>query len=96
MSEYIVEIAGNLNLAQITLAIDGEEATGSEFIKSSLSYHENKITNLATFKDLPIGHVPAQQVVLVKHGDPTPGGKKAIWAGVMLVSGNNMATTACR
>ena len=55
MADYNVEIDGSNTLQQIELAIQGEEATGSEFLRSSVSYHENVIANLATFNDLPPG-----------------------------------------
>ncbi len=96
MDEYIVEIDGGISLTEIENAIQGEEAIGAEFLRSGISYHENAITNLATFNDLPPGQRPQKDVVLVKQGDPAPSGKKNIWAGVMLVSGSNMAVSAYR
>ncbi len=96
MANYSVEIKGNNSLSNIALAIAGEEATGAEFVRSSISFHESEITNLATFNDLPPGQRPQTPLVLVKQGDPAPVGKPAVWAGVMLVSGANMAITAYR
>ena len=94
MAEYIVEIEGSNSLQDIELAIAGEEATGSEFLRSSISYHGHTITNLVTFNDLPPGQRPRIHPVLIKQGDPPPSGKTSIWAGVMVVSGSNMAVAA--
>jgi hypothetical protein len=96
MAEYIVEVQGTNSLKNIELAIQGEEATGAEFLRSSISYHDNAITNLVTFNDLPPGKRPKTRLKLVKHGDPAPEGQVSIWAGVMLVSGTNQAVTAYR
>jgi hypothetical protein len=96
MAEYIVEVEGSNSLQNIELAIAGEEATGAEFLRSSISYHEHVITNLVTFNDLPPGQRPQTRLALVKPGDPSPSGKTSIWAGVMLVSGSNMEVGAYR
>jgi hypothetical protein len=96
MAEYIVEIEGSNSLQNIEQAIAGEEATGAEFLRSNISYHEHAITNLVTFNDLPPGQRPQTPLVLVKQGDAPPSGKVSIWAGVMLVSGTNTAVDAYR
>lgn len=96
MSDYIVEVQGSNSLHQIELAIAGEEATGSEFRRSNLSFHDGRVTNLLTFKDLPPGQRPHTPIVLVRHGDPVPSNKLSVWGGVMLVSGSNVAVSAFR
>ena len=96
MAEYIVEVAPNLSLPQVELAIQGEEATGAEFLRASISFHENAITNLVTFNDLPPGQRPNPLVVFVKHGVAAPSGKASIWAGVVVVAGSNQAIVAYR
>lgn len=96
MAEYIVEVEGAHSLNDIELAIQGEEATGAEFTKSSISYHEQAITNLVTFNDLPPGQRPKTRLKLVKQGDPAPLGLTSVWAGVMLVAGANQAVAAYR
>lgn len=96
MSDWIFELEGTMSLADIESAIANAEAGALEFVRSVLSYHENRFTNLATFKRLPAGTLPAAGLVLVKHGQALPAGKAAVWSGVMLVSGSNMAVTACR
>lgn len=95
MSDYIVEIDGKNELQQITGQIAGEEAGGSEFVSSSISFHEGKVTNLATFKELPPGTRP-KALTLVKQGTTAPANTQAVWSGVMLVSGTNTAVQACR
>ena len=96
MSEYIVEIPGSNSLQDIERAIAGEEATGAEFQSSNVSFYENVITNLVTFKDLPPGQRPQSSLVLIKQGAPIPSGKTHIWGGVMLVTGSNTAVASYR
>ncbi len=96
MAEYIVEVEGTNSLNDIELAIQGEEATGAEFARSGISYHEHAITNLVTFNDLPPGQRPKTRLKLVKQGDPAPQGLTFVWAGVMLVAGSNQAVAAYR
>ena len=96
MSNYITEIKGDNSLANITLAIAGEEATGAKFVESSISFHAGAVTNLVTFEDLPPGQRPKTPLVLAQQGAPAPPGNSTVWAGVMLVSGTNMAVVASR
>ena len=96
MAEYIVEVDGTNSLKEIELAIQGEEATGADFLRSSISYHEHVITNLVTFNNLPPGQRPKMRLKLGKQGDPVPEGQMSIWGGVMLVSGTNQAVAAYR
>lgn len=96
MSNYITDVKGDNSLANIALAIAGEEATGAKFVESSISFHAGAVTNLITFEDLPPGQRPKKPLVLVKQGEPAPTGNSTVWAGVMLVSGTNMAVVASR
>lgn len=96
MAEYIVEVEGSNSLKDVELAIAGEESTGAEFVRSSISYHAHVITNLVTFNDLPPGQRPPVHPVFIKQDDPVPAGKQPVWAGVMLVSGSNVAVVAYR
>jgi len=96
MSEYITEINGANSLKNIELAIAGEEATGAEFLRASISFHGGAITNLITFNDLPAGKRPASRLVLVTQGEAAPAGKTNLWAGVLLVAGTNTAVIAYR
>lgn len=96
MSEFIVEVEGSNSMDQIERAISGLEATGAEFVRSSISFHEGKITNLATFNDLLPGERPQNPLIFVEHGDSMPDGKPAIWAGVLLVAGALVAISAHR
>ncbi|MBR7779532.1 hypothetical protein [Undibacterium rugosum] len=96
MSTYIVEVDPQLTLDDISLAIAGEEATGAEFQRVALSFHENRITNLVTFNDLPPGKRPTPQILFLAEKAAAPAGKKLLWAGVMLVSGTNTAVKAYR
>ena len=96
MGEYTVEVEGINSLQNIQLAIAGEEATGAEFIRSTLSRHESKFTNLVTFNDLEPGQRPQSELVLIKQGQQAPSGKNQVWSGVLLVSGSNESIIAYR
>jgi hypothetical protein len=43
------------------------------------------VTNLVTFRDLPIGQVPPEPTLLAADQPPPPG-KQQEWSGVMLAS----------
>lgn len=95
MSDYPVEISGEYDLEQINLQISGEEAGASEFISSSISFHEEHITNIAKFKELEPGTV-LKKLTLVKHGEEPPADTAQIWSGVMIVSNKNEVVSAYR
>ncbi len=96
MSNYMVEIKGGNSLPNIELAIAGEEASGAKFLHSTISFHGGAVTNLVTFEDLPPGQRPSRPLLLAKHDAPLPAGNATVWAGVMLVSGSNLAVIASR
>lgn len=95
MDEFIINIQGNNSLEEILLMINGVEGAGAVFLKSSLAYHENEITNLATFQDLPPGQRP-KRLTLTKGGATPSDGMTQVWAGIMLIGGRNVAVTAFR
>ncbi|MBM4040034.1 MAG: hypothetical protein FJ290_16135 [Planctomycetes bacterium] len=95
MAEYLVEIEGKWDLEQINLQISTEEAGASEFLGSSVTWHEGRVTNIAKFKELPPGQRP-KTITLVKHGGQQPPNTKKVWEGVMVVSGTNEPVTAYR
>lgn len=95
MAEYDVEIEGRYDLDQINLQIAGEEAGASEFRSSRIAVHNNQVTNIVTFRELPAGTVP-KPLKVVKHGDPQPSGTEQGWSGVMVVKGTNTAVAAYR
>jgi hypothetical protein len=95
MAEYLVEIEGKYDLPQINLQISREEAGASEFVCSNISFYENRVTNIAKFKELAAGTVPAK-LTLVKQGDQPPAQSQRVWSGVMVVSGTNEALSAWR
>lgn len=96
MSEYITEVNGSASLDEIERAIAGEEVAGAEFLRAGISFHDDNITNLVTFNDLPPGHRPASRLTLVLQGSTPPDKKKTVWAGVLLVAGTNRAVVAYR
>lgn len=95
MSEYTVEIEGKWNLQEITELISDEELSPVEFVSSSISFQEGRITNIATFKKLKRGTF-ANKLTLVKHGEAQPDGTVEVWSGVMIVAGTNEAVSAYR
>ncbi|MGD8786060.1 MAG: hypothetical protein PVJ60_01440, partial [Phycisphaerales bacterium] len=95
MCEYLVEIGVTHNLEQINLQISGEEAGASEFISSSISFHDGHITNIVKFKEIEAGTVP-KKLTLVKHDEEPPSNTAHVWSGVMIVSDTNEAISAYR
>ena len=85
MSEFIVEIKGEFSTDQIGLQIRDEELSFARFLRSSIGTHEGRVTNLVTFRDLPIGQVPPEPILLAADQPPPPG-KQQEWSGAMLVS----------
>lgn len=95
MSDYKVEIEGIYELDQINIQIAGEEAGASEFISSEVTSRNNKITNVATFRELSAGTVP-KELKVVKQNDSQPSGTVLAWSGVMIVKGTSTAVRAYR
>ncbi len=95
MSDYEVEIAGKYDLDQINLQISGEEAGASEFKSSKVSTHDNQVTNIVTFHELPAGILP-KPLKLIKESDPQLPVTQKIWSGVMVVKGTKITVTAYR
>ena len=94
MSEYLVKIDVQHALDQINLQVSDEEATGSEFLKSSISSHEGRVTNLATFKRRSDA-VP-YAIKLLEHDAKPPEGMELVWSGAMVVKGANTTVSAYR
>lgn len=89
MSEYIVEIEGKYPLDQIELQIRSEELGFSQFVSITIGYHGGRVTNLATFKELPEGAPPKQpSLTTAEPGQAPPAGKVLVWSGTMLAGGN--------
>jgi hypothetical protein len=96
MSKYKTEIDPNNSLQNIQLAIQGEEATGAEFISSNIEINNSINTNVAVFNDLPPGARPYSKLILLNSGAASPLGKKLVWSGVMIVSGSKQLISAYR
>jgi len=95
MSDYKVEIEGSYDFDQINIQIAGEEAGASEFISSEVASRSGKVTNVATFRELPAGTVP-KELKVAKQNDPKPSGTVLAWSGVMVVKGTSTAVCAYR
>src|ERR1051325_736512 len=68
MADYIVEIDGSRNLAQIELDIQGEELGYSQFKTIEIGTYGGKETNLVTFTEVET--CPQPPVKVRKAGDP--------------------------
>jgi hypothetical protein len=95
MADYLVEIQGIHELAQINLQIRGEEAGASEFLSSDIAFYGGQITNIVRFRELAPGTI-LKTLRLVKHDDPQPPGTQRVWSGVMIVQGTTEAVAAFR
>ena len=95
MSTYLLEISPDSSLPQIEASVAAEEAGAVKFVSSSISFHDGRITNLATFETLPPGTVP-KHLHFLKADDPAPANTTPGWAGVMVVSGTTTAVATYR
>lgn len=95
MSSYIIELDPTSTIDQITNAVRFEEAGSAKFIKSEISFYNNRATNLAVFEALQPGLV-LPSITFVRAGTPIPAGAQQVWAGVMIVDGTNAAVCAYR
>ena len=95
MSEdnYMVEIIRS-TLDEYTNRVRNEEAGASEFIDNLVSAAGGKVANIATFKELGPGQVPAKPS-FVKLGE-LPADKPAVWTGVVVIAGRNTAVQMFR
>lgn len=90
---YMLEIVPS-TLAGYQSRVANQEAGGSEFVDSRVSPLDNRSTNLAMFKHLAPGQPPATPG-FVKLGE-LPAGKTALWTGVVLIDGRNLAVQMFR
>lgn len=95
MSDYLLEISGDYDLATINLHIRYEEQSPSMFLESHLSFHAGAFTNIAKFRELPANDEPREFKLLLA-GDAAPAGFKSVWSGIMLVNRKNDMVTAYR
>lgn len=96
MNTYIVEIAGSHTVADFSNIIRSEELTFSEFLRSSISTFEGRVTNLVTFVDLSESATIPPVAFIIEANKPAPGGKALKWSGPMLVKGVAMAVAVYR
>lgn len=93
--QYILEIPADRSLVQIENSIKFEEQSPSYFIKSSLSWHNGKFTNLVTFEELADDAEPGK-FKLALATDPAPTDFALVWSGPMIVSGTNTMVSGYR
>lgn len=95
MSDYLLEISGDSDLATIELQIRYEEQGPSMFLESHLSFHAGAFTNIVKFRELPASDEPREFKLLLA-GSPAPTGFKPVWSGIMLVNRTNEMVVAYR
>jgi len=95
MSTYLLQIDA-VDLNDYADQVNSEEAGASQFQSSSVSYHQNSLTNIATFIELPPGQRPKTKLQVVNKGDLAPSNTKQIWAGEILVSAGIRPVVAYR
>jgi len=87
MAKYHVELSGKLTLSQQSLAIDGEEALGSKFVRSQIWVNStNVLTNLVEFDELDTAPVP--MLGAPRLSKILPAGATPDWVGPMIVQGS--------
>jgi hypothetical protein len=95
MADFIREISPP-NLQAFAAAINDEEAGGSEFVKSTVSFFDSKFTNLAVFRELEPGQAPDAEVQAVSFGTTQPANTALVWSGAVIVGGTNVAVSVFR
>ena len=90
---YLVEIV-RTTLDEFQNRVENEEVGASEFVNNQVSPLDNQITNLATFKVLSVGQIPASPVFV--RLEDLPAGKVSTWTGVVLLDGRNVAVSMYR
>jgi hypothetical protein len=93
MSEYFMSYDGQHDMAWVESAIQGEEALATRFVSNQLSPIDGKIVNVAKFEEA--NSVP-EDIRLQPHGQGAPANHVLVWAGVMLLEGQNTAVDAYR
>jgi hypothetical protein len=78
-------IAGDNSLSDITDIIANQESKYSEFLDSKISYEDQSVVNLVTFK-LYDDTTEPKKIILQKKDLPQPGNEKPFWEGVMAVA----------
>lgn len=95
MTEFIREISPT-TVKAFGDAINDEEAGGSQFAKSTVSFFDSKFTNLAVFEDLLPGQLPDSEVQCVPFGTAQPANTELVWSGAVIVAGTNVAVSVFR
>ncbi|HZZ42740.1 MAG TPA: hypothetical protein VFE58_07365 [Tepidisphaeraceae bacterium] len=95
MATYLLQIDAT-DVNDYANQVNSEEAGASQFQNSSVSYHQNNITNIVTFLELPNGTVPATKFQLVNKGAPAPANTKQIWSGVVVLKSGLSPVVAYR
>jgi len=95
METYIQEIPPDRTLIQIENSVAYEEQDPAHFLKSSLSYHNGKFTNLATFETLA-DTADSGEFKLLLSPAAAPAGFTKVWEGAMIVERTNTMVTAYR
>ena len=90
MDTYHVELPAKLSLAQMSKAIEGEEALVARFVGLRIWVNaKNVITNLAEFEELDTE--PDSALGTPKLTNTLPNGATPVWAGSMIVQGSAVA-----
>jgi hypothetical protein len=95
MAEYLVEIDGGDDLAQIELEIQFEEKSPAFFIESALSYYKDRFTNIAKFREVPFTTSPKGVRLTLSSVQAVPGFVR-YWTGTMLIAKANTLVSAWR
>jgi hypothetical protein len=95
MATYLLAINA-VDLSDYANQVNSEEAGGSQFQDSSVSYHQSQVTNIVTFLELPPGTRPTARFQILNKGDPAPTNTRPIWAGFVIISAGVRPASAYR
>ena len=97
MKDTYIRVIHKASLADFAHAVNDEETSGTEFVKSSVEWYDNAFTNLAVFRLLdPPGTTVSGDVTVLPHGTDGPDGASLVWTGVVVVDGTNTAVSMFR
>jgi hypothetical protein len=90
---YLAEIIRD-DLPAFQDRVIDEEVGASEFIANDVSMEGNQAVNMATFRTMPVGSIPAKPT-FVEIGD-LPAGKTPLWTGIVALGARTIAVSMYR
>jgi hypothetical protein len=81
---------------ELAEAINGEEASGSQFLGNVVAVVEGAPTNLVKFRRLAPGETESRVVHVAGLADAVPPGRNHVWSGAVLIGATSTAVRISR